>query len=610
MRNKIMIFLVLTSICFGAVVEPYLGPDGIGELKIHGDLDLHEDISLSKVGHHLAVRAEGGHLHFIPHSEFESGLSQGDSQVVDAYSYIERVEYQNDYSGAWGGIGKTWTIGSTAHILSQTVYFKTGPLAATAPVRYRIREGSDESGTLIYDHEYPASDFPASTEIQLTAIGYLEFDVGETYFHKLSSTANFSLMMDITGTTPWIAADTSFLREDNLLQTNPWVSGDSWTVGDYFIDSRKVYVCNVTGAQTGTFASNAAKWDEGVTANYWTKIAGNLSYNDGTRSRAWISPTETTLYSPDGQSNMSVGNTGVYLVSRGYAALDADANRTRLYSPDNNVMFDVLNTGITATGDATVTGNLIVGTAGSLLDPVNYTYLTLSRWDEDNLSSALILQGGNKEGGGFHPDWLMDNFWGWLRMWSESADDVPVLIQNIGAGDAWLGINVSPTCALDVAGDAKISGTLKPVGGVTGANGTYKLNADDDSVELISGTQVRVRVNSMETELLSPADVYSILVQDGYIHLWDGYRNRIVTDSTSTVLTGPDGDQHLSVTNTDVVISEDIVVTKWANIGEGLHLTPMTTTERDALTPVLGMIIANSTTNAVEAYSAGAWRQW
>ncbi len=73
-----------------AVREPYLGPSG-GSLKIHGDLKLYEDLELAKVGHHLAFRSEGGHLHFIPHNEFDGEISTSVAELVHAYAYFNRI---------------------------------------------------------------------------------------------------------------------------------------------------------------------------------------------------------------------------------------------------------------------------------------------------------------------------------------------------------------------------------------------------------------------------------------------------------------------------------------------------------------------------------------
>lgn len=42
-------------------------------------------------------------------------------------------------------------------------------------------------------------------------------------------------------------------------------------------------------------------------------------------------------------------------------------------------------------------------------------------------------------------------------------------------------------------------------------------------------------------------------------------------------------------------------------VGNGLLLTPMTTTQRNALTPSAGMVIYNSTTTKIEQYIGGAW---
>ena len=55
----------------------------------------------------------------------------------------------------------------------------------------------------------------------------------------------------------------SFLNitgEENI--TALYVDGTTYSSGDYCIEGKKIYVCNTTGTQTGTWADNAALWDE------------------------------------------------------------------------------------------------------------------------------------------------------------------------------------------------------------------------------------------------------------------------------------------------------------------------------------------------------------
>lgn len=236
-----------------------------------GSVLIGKNIKISGVGHHIATEHADQHLHTFAHNEFDGLVTIHDMRALNAYDFTPRAILQGDNSGTWTGKTQEFTILSPAHLLANDGYLQTDTVAATKPIRYRIWQGTDDTGPLIFDQTYPASEFPASTEVQFIAYGYVEFESGETYFHRIVSVADFSLKMDVTNTTPWFASDISFLSEDNMLQTTPWVSGAMFTANDWLIDSRKIYVCNVTGVQTGTFAGNMDKWDplhDGLNENF------------------------------------------------------------------------------------------------------------------------------------------------------------------------------------------------------------------------------------------------------------------------------------------------------------------------------------------------------
>ncbi len=256
-----------------------MGLISYGDAEIHGVVGLHKGTSVTSLGHHVAALSPDGHLHFHAHNEFDGEICTEDGHMTNAYSYTERFILQSDNSGTWTGTLLEYVITSPYHILSNKVYNQTDSTAATEPVRIRMYQGTDDTGALIFDQTYLASNFPASSEIERMQDGYVEYDEAEDYFIKYSSDANFSLKMNSANAAPWTAADVSILREESLLQTKPWVSGDTWNSDDYFIDSRKIYICNTTGVQSGTFSSNAALWDSvGDTGDhYWSRSGIELS---------------------------------------------------------------------------------------------------------------------------------------------------------------------------------------------------------------------------------------------------------------------------------------------------------------------------------------------
>ena len=137
-----------------------------------------KNVAVAGLGHHLATEAADGHLHFHAHSEFDGELTVGEVTVLDAFSYTEHMAVVPDESGEWTGTTYNYNYPSTDHRMFKNVYFKTGAIAATAPIRFRVWEGTDDTGDLIYDIYYPASNFPADSEVEVEYPGALEFTEG------------------------------------------------------------------------------------------------------------------------------------------------------------------------------------------------------------------------------------------------------------------------------------------------------------------------------------------------------------------------------------------------------------------------------------------------
>ena len=237
------------------------------------------NVGVAGVGHHLATESSEGHLHFHAHSEFVNNLSTTDAQILYAYADHIRTIFQPDESGEFIGTSTEFSFPSTSHLLARNIYYKVGSVAATAPIRIRIYQGSDDTGPLVFDQTYPASLFVADTEIEAPYNGCVEFDEGQTYFLRYTSEEDFSFKSDVTNVMPWFAADYCDVREENLLQTKPWVSGEDWDENDYCIKDRLIHICNEDGVQTGTWEDNAAKWSTlGMEhTQYWQRNGTTLS---------------------------------------------------------------------------------------------------------------------------------------------------------------------------------------------------------------------------------------------------------------------------------------------------------------------------------------------
>ena len=218
-------------------------------------------VGASGFGHHLGAQDTDGLYHFHAHSDFDGELSTSQAMMLDAYNYTERKILQSDDTGEYIGQSFGSNFYAVTSVLTKKRYFKTGSTVPTTPVTIKVYEGINDTGLLIFDQTYSASLFPASSEIELLMDGWFETDAGSTYYLKITCDTDFSIKTNSGGTAPWVAVDDIDIREDNMLQVKPWKTGDTFTVDQWIIDSKQIYVCNTAGVQTGTFASNSDKWD-------------------------------------------------------------------------------------------------------------------------------------------------------------------------------------------------------------------------------------------------------------------------------------------------------------------------------------------------------------
>jgi hypothetical protein len=141
--------------------------------------------------------------------------------------------------------------------------------------------------------------------------------------------------------------------------------------------------------------------------------------------------------------------------------------------------------------------------------------------------------------------------------------------------------------------------------------GNYKI-VDSDSVATIQSTQgLMVKSISLangEVTVL-PSDTASrISTKAGNLRLntYDGATEKasvLITNGGQVILSGATG-YTLTVGSTFFTLASPTFV----QINNVLRLNPITTTERNAISIQGGMIIFNSTTNTLQTYQSGAWR--
>ena len=437
-------------------------------------------------------------------------------------------------------------------------------------------------------------------------------------FIALNNSGNDILEVSYNGT-----GDGNLLlnKNDGTINVKLDTNGDSWLRGGNLgIGTVPTEALDIVGniKFTGSLIGNTGGyWDltTGVLQNKTS--ATGFKFNDGTRIRFNVTNVLTELSSPDGNSKIYTENSGVHLDSRGYQVLEATASTTKLYSPDNNKSFELTN-GImdaqtmwfnigdgtrtrfhTKTTDTSLwspdgnssiatsnTGTVITG-ATSVCAGNQSKSFTIEPYSATYSGGSITLKGSGDGASGTFSNYAIDNFWGYLRIYTSAAKTKYIQIQNVGAADRdmFVGINVpsgNPTAQLDLCGTVygtgatsrfkvltnsagypyvTIGGSSTTISGVIGKSASVAdlyFGEDTDTgghtfrggnFTVRKASQDRIRVNFQETELISPTEGYAILVRDAYTHIWDGSSNRVDINTISSSISSPNGSLAMTCSN-------------------------------------------------------------
>lgn len=218
-------------------------------------------VGIGGAGSHIITENPDGLFHLFAHNNFDGKLTTHDAKIIDAYQHTVRDVGMSDDSGEWTGKIYSFNFLLDFHVLLKRAYFKTGAVAASSSICLEVWQGIDDTGPRIFTKDYPGTSFIVNSEIIVDATGFVEIKKDIAYFIRLSSDNDFSLKTSADLVSPWFAGDTSLVREDNMLQAIPYEDGETYNQDQWAIQGKKIYICNVTGIQTGTFASNSDKWD-------------------------------------------------------------------------------------------------------------------------------------------------------------------------------------------------------------------------------------------------------------------------------------------------------------------------------------------------------------
>tara|TARA_R110000772_G_scaffold73289_1_gene160291 strand:+ start:935 stop:1768 length:834 start_codon:yes stop_codon:yes gene_type:complete len=145
----------------------------------------------------LTTDVQKTHRALAPHIEFtdeEGTLEYAHLPILGALQ--ADVPVQPDFSEEIITSSYSDTQTNPSDLLAQTIGMKTGSVAATEPVTISFLRPSD---TVFWTRNYPASHFPANSDITIDLLGLLEAFEGEQISTTITSDAPFSFLGDSGG---------------------------------------------------------------------------------------------------------------------------------------------------------------------------------------------------------------------------------------------------------------------------------------------------------------------------------------------------------------------------------------------------------------------------
>lgn len=224
------------------------------------EICLSRDTSISAAGHFLLTDSKSdGTKTLVIHSHFDdTGSVEPEVPILPAKEI--RTVTQADNSGVVTGLLFGYTVTPTSNQLISRIYYQSGSTPATKDIILRAYVGTDNTGILYLQQVIPLTSWTANTEIQVDIVGLLGYKTGLTLYGELTSEENFSIKTDVTLTQPFRAADRFIYVRERVSHAPPW-SAKIWDKDEWVIDGGKIYVCNSTSAQSGSFEANTLKWD-------------------------------------------------------------------------------------------------------------------------------------------------------------------------------------------------------------------------------------------------------------------------------------------------------------------------------------------------------------
>lgn len=231
------------------------------DFRISGNsLYIGRDLRISAAGHIIMTKSlSDNERTLVVHSHFNDNGSIEPEVPLLATKEV-RIITQSDNTGEFTGSIFGYTVTPTSNQLISRIYIQTGSVPAGANIVVRAYVGTDNTGTLFFQKVIPSTSWLANSEIQIDIPGLLGYTTGKTIYGEYTSASPFSIKTNVAGTQLWRAVDRWIYTRERISYASPW-SEKTWNKDDWCINGGKIYVCNQTGAQSGSFVANSIKWD-------------------------------------------------------------------------------------------------------------------------------------------------------------------------------------------------------------------------------------------------------------------------------------------------------------------------------------------------------------
>lgn len=185
-------------------------------LELSADsLNMGLGFKLSVASSHLIVAPEGSKKGIVTTTRYDDTGSEEPHSVFLSTKDI-RVVVQSDESLEQTLTNHIGVAIVAADAFGAAVYFKTGSIGASAPVLFENTEGIPPNDILFLRKEFPASTFPANTEVKIDIDSGVVFSIGTQVNPKLTSAQPFSILYNAAGIRFWTAVDRQKFTEESI----------------------------------------------------------------------------------------------------------------------------------------------------------------------------------------------------------------------------------------------------------------------------------------------------------------------------------------------------------------------------------------------------------